>query len=452
MAGDQRFFSSSSLRACIATAVASSALFETSFASATAVGSCLDDGGATTLRSVIANAPEGDVITLPTTCSSITLTTGAIEIPQNHLTIEGVRGGTSTISAGNASRVLHHTGNDQLVLKYLTVRDGSYTAPVALGGCIYSASKVSLFADVDVRNCIAHGTLTADANSGLAKGGAVFSASGFHMEDSVVSGGTAHGESAVGALRATGGNIYSGGPIDAKYSEISGGVAVSPIGAAHTVGGGIGTRSNGGVSVRGAQISGNHADFGGGIYAAPSDPSTPVTVTNTAVVHNESFYNGAGLFLASSTPTIVNSTIAQNFGGGISTQVSMTLQSTIVFGNSSSAADASLYDFYAASPIVLAGGYNLIGTINLSISPTFALRDDPMFGTFGFHGGSRQSLPLLRGSPAIDAGIAGATNPPLIYDERGSPASRNLGTAVDIGAYEFDPDPIFADGFERLEN
>lgn len=451
MAGEQRIVSSASgsLRACIATAFVGAALFETSIASATAVGSCLDDGGATTLRSVIASAPENDVITLPTTCSSITLTTGAIEIPQNHLTIEGVKGGTSTISAGNASRVLHHTGNDQLVLKYLTVRDGSYTAPVALGGCIYSASKINLFANVYVRNCKVHGTLTGDYGTGIAKGGAVFSVSDFHMETSVVSGGYARGESTVAALRTIGGNIYAGGSINVKYSEISNGTAIST--GARTVGGGIGTRSNGGVSVRGSQVSGNHADFGGGIYVAPTDPATPVTITNAAVVSNFSFYNGAGLLLANSTPTVANSTIALNEGGGLRTEVPMTLQSTIVFGNSSASTVGSQYDFYADPGVTLAGDHNLIGTINLSMSSTFAIHDDPMFGNFGFNGGPRKSLSLLRGSPAIDAGISTAY-PPLVYDERGSPASRNLGNAVDIGAYEFDPDPIFKNGFEKLEN
>jgi hypothetical protein len=439
---------SSSLRNSVAATFACIVAFDASLACATSVGSCLDDGGSTTLRSVVANAPEGDVIVLPTTCSTITLTTGAIEIPQNHLTIEGIKGGTSTITAAYASRVLHHTGNDQLVLKYLSVRDGVYTGPVALGGCIFSASKINLFSDVVVSNCYAHGMYTTgDTTTGLARGGAIFSASDFHMESSVVSGGFVRGESAVGALRTMGGNIYAGGSIDIKYSQISGG-SMSNL-RLYTAGGGISTHSNSGVRIRSSLFYGNHANYGGGIYIDPTDASTPVTITNTALISNVAFQNAGGMLLAKSTPVVSNSTIAFNQGGGLRTEVPMTLQSTISFSNYGHG-DGN-YDVFSDTPLTIAGDHNLVGSVLRATLPGDTKTDNPSFGDFGFHGGPRKSLPLLKGSPAIDAGID-SNNPILGSDERGAGYQRNLGNAVDIGAYEFDPDPIFANGFEKLEN
>ena len=100
------------MRYCVAAAVGIAA-FESSVASAATVQSCLDDGGATMLRSVVASAASNDTINLPD--CTISLLSGAIEIPQAKLTIAGVKGGATEISAQGHSRVFHHTGNDQLV-------------------------------------------------------------------------------------------------------------------------------------------------------------------------------------------------------------------------------------------------------------------------------------------------------------------------------------------------
>jgi hypothetical protein len=103
------------------------------------VTSCADDGSADTLRSAVASAQDGDVVTLnqlPLVCSTVSLSTGALEIPVANLTIEGDVNRSITISAAGKSRVLHHTGTGTLVLKYLGVTDGYYIAPLAHGGCI----------------------------------------------------------------------------------------------------------------------------------------------------------------------------------------------------------------------------------------------------------------------------------------------------------------------------
>lgn len=164
------------LGSSIIAALACVGMFEASSVCASGfhVSSCADDGGATTLRAVIAGANDGDYVfldQLPITCSKISLITGAIEIGVPSLTIEGVNGRDIDISAGGASRVFHHTGTSTLVLKYLHVSDGYYKAPIARGGCIYSAGNVTLFANDDVSNCSAISYFVlGDQTSGEAKG------------------------------------------------------------------------------------------------------------------------------------------------------------------------------------------------------------------------------------------------------------------------------------------
>ena len=66
------------------------------------VTKCGDDGSAGTLRSVMASAQDGDVVSLnqlPLVCSTVSLTLGAIEIPAANLTVEGDVKRSITISA-----------------------------------------------------------------------------------------------------------------------------------------------------------------------------------------------------------------------------------------------------------------------------------------------------------------------------------------------------------------
>jgi hypothetical protein len=73
--------------------------------------------------------------------------------------------------------------------------------------------------------------------------------------------------------------------------------------------------------------------------------------------------------------------------------------------------------------------------------PVDTIADDPMLGPLQDNGGETRTLALKPGSPAIDKG--GTTG--LSFDQRGSP--RIVGSEADIGAFEFDPDHIFANGF-----
>ena len=97
-----------------------------------------------------------------------------------------------------------------------------------------------------------------------------------------------------------------------------------------------------------------------------------------------------------------------------------------------------------ASGIFSSRGHNLVGATDnstgfgvsgdLTGDSFFPL--DPLLGALVPNGGTTPTVPLLAGSPAIDAGDDSVTNS-LATDQRGTGFPRRVGAHVDIGAYEF---------------
>ena len=87
----------------------------------------------------LARALSGDTIDMrDLSCRSINLTSGAIMIPQNDLTLVG---GGITVDANNTSSVFRHNGTGWLRIRAMTIARGSQYAP---GGCLYSAGNIEL--------------------------------------------------------------------------------------------------------------------------------------------------------------------------------------------------------------------------------------------------------------------------------------------------------------------
>lgn len=201
------------------------------------VNNC-DDAGNGSLRAVVAGAADDAVVELDDlTCSTITLTSGAIAITQDSLTLVGPADHQLTIRTGDYFdyRVLKHTGDGTLTVRDLTLADGKYSASehavtVARGGCIFSAGHVTL-EHARVIDC------KAQSAAGPALGGGIYAQDGASLQDSFVTGNDA--KTIAAGFDAMGGGIHvaNGHRIDVDTSTVCGNLASSVSGVA--AGGGV---------------------------------------------------------------------------------------------------------------------------------------------------------------------------------------------------------------------
>ena len=196
----------------------------------------------------------------------------------------------------------------------------------------------------------------------------------------------------------------------------------------------------------------NSSGEGGGIE---NDGGT-LTVNNSSFTGNSSV-GGGGIYncdlnsISDGTLTVTNSTFTSNSadaGGGISNDGTLTLNNTIVAGNTATIGGQAGPDIQGQ--VQPTSAYNLIGDgSGMTNQPSSSLIGtttnpiNPMLGPLQNNAGATETMALLPGSPAIDAGsnalAVDANGNPLTTDQRGAGFPRILGHSVDIGAYEFSP-------------
>ena len=245
------------------------------------------------------------------------------------------------------------------------------------------------------------------------------------LDGLIISGGSSASDS-------NGGGILNNGTLAVTNSTFSGnnggtfgGGIYNNLGGAATVadstfsgnsagfGGGI-VNDSGTLSVSNSTFSGNSAGIGGGIYST-SDSST-ATVTSSTFSSNSAFNRGGGIHILGGTVTVSNSIVAGNTSPRDREMGSldpMTSGGYNLFGYNG---DSGLFNVSTAST-------DVIPTVDLNAILNTTLRNN---------GGPTQTLALVAGSPAIDAG-----NTNLTTDQRG--IARPQGSADDIGALEFVP-------------
>jgi len=174
-----------------------------------------------------------------------------------------------------------------------------------------------------------------------------------------------------------------------------------------------------------------------------------VTLINSTVSGNFAGQHGGGV--SGNVVTLNNSTVSGNsaeYEGGV-LAATATLTNTILCGNTSA---KSYPDLVIRSVIPASATYSLLGTA-LDTLPYNAsgnhniFSDSPGLGALAGNGGLTQTMALLSGSPAINAGSNALIPVGTQYDQRGAAYPRIVDGTVDIGAFEFH-DLIFANGFE----
>ena len=401
------------------------------------VTNCADDGSAGTLRSVIAAAASGDTIDLgQLSCSTITLTQGAVAIAQSDLTLTGPGAASLAISGGNASSLLVHQGAGTLSLHGLALVDGRSSTP---GGCVYSTGNLDATA-ISVTGCTT-------AAAPYVSGGGLYVKGDVTLADSTVSDNYGY----------HGGGVWTRGNLTLASTTVSGNSGY--------IGGGIWTHGKG-MTLTDSTISGNEAGFNGGGILAYSESGTwdgKAIVTNSTISGNTSADIHGGAYIANMEVHLSNSTIAFNKAsrfcsgiriGGHHTYAAY-MDSSLMANNVSSTGSACDFTSYVNA----SGSHNLIIASDSPL-PADTIRTDPLLLALADNGGPTQTHALTAGSPAIDAG----GNPlGLSFDQRGPGFARVHGDRADIGAFEvqqaaavpgvtklFQPNAIHANGLSTL--
>jgi hypothetical protein len=332
-----------------------------------------------------------------------------------------------------AFRILTIESHGTVHISGLTLSNG--IAPVGTpsrgGGLALLSGHASL------TDCVVSGNSAGSAGFG----GGVYTEvdSSLELDNCVISGNEA----------GNGGGIFNSGSLTVNYCTIAENNARSTSGG----GGGIFNGGNGNMTVLNSAIINNRSSAsGGGVFHNGDFVSAIINSTisgNSANGTGKIPINkpmGGGGICTLSTLSVTNSTITSNtalsVGGGnytvaVGSASKTQLAGSILAGNSAPSGPDD-------SGQLISQGYNLIGnTTGASITGVTdhnLLNIDPRLGPLAQNGGPTQTHALLSDSPALDAGTDAVVGPPLNLqtDQRGRP--RRAGLAVDIGAFETQPD------------
>jgi CSLREA domain-containing protein len=181
---------------------------------------------------------------------------------------------------------------------------------------------------------------------------------------------------------------------------------------------------DGTLFIENSTFSGNKADYGGAIY----NYGTEVIIKNSTFSGNSADTSGGGI-INYGTATITNCTFSGNSatdGAGIYNGHTYILNFTnTIIANSVTGSDCS-----NISGTIVTNVNNLVE--DGSCGATYS--GDPSLGALADNGGPTQTIGLLFGSTAIDAGNLAACP---ATDQRG--VSRPQGSGCDIGAFELIP-------------
>src|SRR5262245_21677271 len=384
------------------------------------VHNTLDDGSVGSLRWAVgqANTHSGaDTIGFDSgvfsTPRTITLSGGQLELSDTTgaISIAGPKAGV-TVRGGGDTRVFQVDALVTASIAEMTITNGF----AGNGGGLSNSGSLTM------TNCIVSGNRDSDF---AGRGGGLYNSGSLTLTNCTVSGnvvGSDYGGNGFG------GGVANSGTATLTNCTVSGNSSRTYRGPDR----GSGLSNSGSLAQTNCTVLGNCTGyehegngFGGSLYNSGSLTLTNSTVSGNSAYGTPSYlyYNGYGCgggVVNSGTATLTNCTVSGNYSpgvGGIYTISALNATNTIVAGNQG----------YFGADVVGSLTTNLNNLINMSAAAAG-------LGTLGNYGGPTQTIPLLPGSPAINAGIsAGAP----LTDQRGLP---RFG-AVDIGAFEVQAAP-----------
>ena len=382
------------------------------------VTSTADDGSAGTLRYAVAHSAPGDTIQFDPTVFALgsqhTIHVDSqLELTHN-LAINGPGSSVLSIDGDRVTRLLEIDRGVTVNLGGLTLSHASGGAVIVDNNAIVNASGLAVYQNAATQNGNAAGIYNSGGSLnvhncsflGNAGGSAIENTSGFlNVSQTTFSGNS---------------GVYAGG-----ITCFTGtGTVTSCTFFLNTGGGGAGIFTAAPLIISSCTFVQNIASNNGGaleVQFGGGSSAAVVSVASSTFIGNAAMRTGGGIFLQGS----------QGSGAVV------TLNNTIVAGNHQ--ANSTVNDI-ANSSGSLSGSYNLIGAGGLmnGVNGNIVGVTDPKLGPLADNGGPTQTMALLPGSPAIDAGsnalAVNADGTPLMTDQRGLPRISN-GT-VDIGAYE----------------
>jgi len=308
---------------------------------------------------------------------------------------------------------------------------------LTVSGSTISGNTATLGGGIDIFNgstvTLSSSTISGNIGGGIDSGGTVT------VNNCTLSGNSTNGFA---------GGIRNSGTLTLSSSTLSGNFAA--------IGGGI--DNDGTLTVNNCTLSGNSAsNSGGGINNAGT-----VTVNNCTLSGN-SATSGGGLENSSfSTVTLSSSTLwansASSLGGGIANQGTLTLLSTIVAGNTAPTGPDVDGSVTAGSSDLVGNGTAMTGLTNNNSGNqvgTSAGSIDPRLSPLGYYGGPTQTLGLLSGSPALNAGgpLTALGTAPLVTDTTITVANA-AAIASTPGAYviQIDSEQMLVTGVDLTAN
>lgn len=367
-----------------------------------------NDSGPGSLRDAISNAGPGDTIDFTAGLSGATITLASSLTLSADVTIDGSALASQIIISGNNTvRVFAINFGANVTLNSLGISNGNS----GLGGGVSNGTSGTLK--------VMNSTFTQNSSN---NGGAIYNNTG----DLIVINSVFYGNTAD-----YGGAIYSSSSLTVTNSTFSGNIATDPGGG---VGGGGAIYSTGGF-IKNSTFSGNSASTNGG---AINNQDGNLAITNSTFYNNFTDTIGGAIYTFHfATMTIVeNSTFAFNAaasGGGI-------YAFTTLAGAPFNYANTIISNSISGGDCVVTGAGGIgVNTNNLveDGSCSAGVSGNPKLGLLSDNGGPTETMALLSGSPAIDAGddVTCAAAPVNNLDQRS--VTRPQSTHCDIGAYEY---------------